>query len=108
MNIEPVIILSSPSKTRAEPDMVMLSKNVIVSAVFPFISRYSIRKSKLSGRSVLGLIGTLNLNSSGEKPVLDAGTNDMSLNTHSPECILICNVVSVFFILSNLKLGVKV
>ena len=53
-------------------------------------------------------IGTLNLNSSGEKPVDTAGRNDKSLITHSPECILICKIVSVFSILSNLNLGVKV
>ena len=53
-------------------------------------------------------IGTLNLNSSGEKPVDTAGRNDKSLITHSPECILICKIVSVFSILSNFNFGVKV
>lgn len=60
------------------------------------MSRYSIIKSKLSGLNVFGFIGTLNLNSSGENPVLAAGAKDKSLIIHSPEWILNCKIVSVF------------
>ena len=45
MNKEPVNKLSVPSNIKAEPDIGTLSRNVTVSAVLPFISKYSIKKS---------------------------------------------------------------
>ena len=83
--MEPVNKLSLPSNTKAEPDICTLLIKLNVSDVFPLTSMYCIKKAKLSGLYVFGFIGTLNLNSSGEKPVLEAGLNDKSLIIHSPE-----------------------
>ena len=80
---------------------------VTVSATLLLMSKYSIKKSNLSGLWVLG-IGTFILNSSGENPVSIAGLRDKSLINHSPDSTLICNIVSTFAVLSKLNFGVKV
>ena len=107
MNSEPVSKLPSPSITKAEPDIGTSCTTVTVSATLLFISKYSTKKSNLSGLVERG-IGTFKLNSSGEKPVSIAGLNDMSLINHSPDSALICKMVSVFTVLSSLNLGLNV
>ena len=72
------------------------------------ISKYCIKNVNLSGLNVFLGIGTLNLNWSGEKPVSMAGCKDTSDISHSPDSILNCIIVSVFSILSSLKLGLNV
>ena len=80
---------------------------VTVSATLLFISKYSTKKSNLSGLCVLGN-GTFTVNSSGEKPVSIAGLKDKSLINHSPDSALNCNIVSVLIVLSKLKFALKV
>ena len=106
-NKEPVKRLPSPSITSAEPDIGTSCNTVTVSATLLLISKYSIRKSNLSGLIDLG-IGTFKSNSSGEKPVSIAGLRDKSLINHSPDSALNCNTVSMFTVLSRLNFGLKV
>jgi len=107
INNEPVSKLPSPSITNADPDIGTFCKTVTVSDTLLFISKYSNRKSNLSGLIERG-IGTFNLNWSGENPVSIAGRKDKSLINHSPDVALICSIVSSFIVLSKLNLGLKV
>ena len=99
--------MSLPSIIKAEPDIATSCTVVTVSATLLLMSKYSIKKSNLSGLWVLG-IGTFILNSSGENPVSIAGLRDKSLINHSPDSALICSIVSTLAVLSKLNFGVKV
>ena len=104
---DPVSKLPSPSITNADPDIGTSFITVTVSATLLFISKYSIKKSNLSGLVDFG-IGTFKLNSSGENPVSIAGFKDKSLINHSPDSARNCKIVSVFIVLSKLNFGLKV
>ena len=79
----------------------------MVSFVLLFISKYSTKRSSLSGRVERGN-GTVSSYSSGENPLSIAGLSDKSLMCHLPESALICNRVSVLVSLSKFNRGKNV